>query len=325
MSKAIVIHETGGPEVLKLQQVNIKQPGSGEVLIAHSAIGINFIDIYHRSGVYPLPTMPSMLGIEACGYIEDIGPDVEGFQIGDRVAYATSLIPGAYSEKRVINAKYIVAVPDYINDEQVAALLAKGLTAHYLLRRTFFVKFGDTVLIHAAAGGVGKILCQWAKYCKATVIGTVGSDEKIKIAKDAGCDYVINYQTENFKNQVLEITNGKGVNVVYDSVGKDTFFDSIDCLVEFGVMASYGESSGKVPPFDISILNKKSSFLTKPSLFQYKSIRMELVLSANEVFELFRQKIIKVDNYNKYDLNEIAQAHNDIELRKTVGSSILLI
>jgi NADPH2:quinone reductase len=320
-TKAIIINETGDANVLKLQEHVIGAPGPNQVLISHKAIGVNFLDIYYRKGLHKLDNLPAILGTEACGYIEKLGQGVTGFKVGDKVAYATS-ITGAYCRARIIDTKYLVGVPDVISDELAAAFLAKGLTAHFLLKRCYFLRKDDTILVHAAAGGVGRILCQWAKYIGAKVIGTVGSDEKVKIAKASGCTHVINYNKSNFKDEVLAIAP-EGVGVVYDAVGKDTFLDSVACLKKFGLMVSYGQASGAIDPVDISIFSKKSTFFTRPSLFDYKSNRMELVLGAAEVFEMIKNKRFKLEKYNSYSLDNVAQAHTDIELRKTTGSTIL--
>lgn len=324
MVQAIRIHETGGPDVLKIEQIKLRAPGEGEVLVAQTAIGINFIDTYHRKGLYPLP-LPATLGIEACGYVEAIGPGVNGLNIGDRVAYATGPV-GAYTEQRIIEQRYLVHVPDAISDDQAAGGLAKGLTAHYLLHRAFVIRPGaSTILVHAAAGGVGQLLCQWASVYDCAIIGTVSSEEKAVIARENGCQHVINYTTENFVERVRDITAGLGVSVVYDSVGKDTFFDSLKCLQPFGMMISYGQSSGAIPPFDISLLAENNLFLTRPTLGAYKRHRMELILSAEEVFERMKNEHIRININNHYDFSEVVQAHRDLESRKTTGASVLMV
>lgn len=327
MAKAIVLRSTGGPEVMKLEQVPVSKPGSGEVLIKQNAIGVNFIDIYHRNGTYPVQ-LPATPGVEAAGIIEEVGEGVEGFKPGDRVAYATAPL-GGYAERRLIHSSYLVHVPNEIPDRIAAASLVKGLTAHYLLFRAFAIRSGVTILVHAAAGGVGMMLCQWADYLNGlfgniTVIGTVSSEEKAAIAKANGCHYPIIYTQEDFQARVMEITNGEGVNVVYDSVGKDTFMKSLGCLMYFGMMISYGQSSGPVPPIDISVFAKKGLFFTRPSLFTYKQHRYELVLSANEVFDKLIKKALRPTIAGAYKLEAAAQAHKDIESRKTSGSVILL-
>jgi NADPH2:quinone reductase len=322
MTKTISIQTHGGTELLQMKSGDLKKPGKGEVLISHTAIGINFIDIDFRKGIYNchLPYVP---GIEACGYVEEIGEGVEGINIGDRYAYATAR-GGAYSEQRIIKADKLVAVPDYISDEEAAASLLKGMMAHLLLRRTFYVKPGDKILVHAAAGGLGSLLCQYAYHLKATVIGTVGSQEKAEYAK-AYCHHVINYREQDFVKQVYDITAGQGVSVVFDSVGNDTFNKSLDCLVKFGLMVSYGQSSGQVPLFEPALLRKNSLFLTYPSIYDYKHNRMELILSADEVWNLIKNQIIKSNIYRKYSLEEAALAHQAIEERQTIGSSIFVL
>lgn len=324
MSKAIVIEKYGGPEVLQYKTVPDSRPGKGEVRLKHSVIGVNFIDVYHRTGLYPLE-LPFVPGTEAVGYVEEVGQEVEGLEEGDRVAYGIGDgTTGAYSEARNINAKYLVKVPDGVTDEQAAAVTLKGMTAHYLLRRTFVVNSKDTILIHAAAGGVGSILCQWARALGAKVIGTVGSDEKAQFAKEHGCNYVINYKTEDFVSRVREITGGIGVPVVYDSVGKDTFLKSLDCLMPLGLMVSFGQSSGKVEPFDIGLLAQKGSlFLTRPTLGLYKSGRVETVYAANEIFELVAKGSVKVHIGGRGRLSGAGKAHTALESRATTGSLLL--
>lgn len=323
MSQAVRIHETGAPEVLTLEEIKDSAPGEGEVVITQTAVGINFIDIYHRKGLYPLP-LPATLGIEACGYIEEVGKGVKGLKVGDRVAYATGPV-GAYCSQRVIAQDYVVNVPDTVSDEQVAATLAKGLTAHYLLCRTFVTQPGVVMLVHAAAGGVGQLLCQWGSRRGCTVIGTVGSEEKIAIAEKNGCQHVVNYTTENVAERVQDITKGRGVNVVYDSVGKDTFLQSVECLMPLGMLVSYGQSSGAIPPVDINLLSQKSLFLTRPTLGVYKSNRMELILSAAEVFAMLKDGGIRANISNRYALKDAAKAHHALEERQTTGSSIFLL
>ncbi|MFN7038378.1 MAG: quinone oxidoreductase family protein [Alphaproteobacteria bacterium] len=325
MTKAIIINEPGGYEALKPTKLKDLKPAAGQVLIAHKAIGINFIDVYYRRGDIKLDTYPIIPGIEAAGYIEEIGEGVEGFKVGDRVAYATLQTGGAYSEKNIVDIKYVIGLPDEISFEQAAASLTKGMTAHYLLRRTYYVRPGNYILINAAAGGVGQILSQWAREIKANIIGAVGSDDKIEIAKKAGCDYVINYSKENLANRVMEITNNQGVVVAYDSVGGDMLLHSLECLGKFGLLVSYGQSSGSKPLLDLSLLVKKSLFVTYPNLFVYKENRNELILTANEVFEYIKSKVLKVNIANRYTLEEARKAHQDLEERKTTGSSIFVI
>lgn len=324
MSQAIRIHNTGGPEVLTLEDVEDRAPGEGEIVIGQKAVGINFIDIYHRKGLYPLP-MPAILGIEACGYVEEIGRGVQGIRVGDRVAYATGPV-GAYCKRRVIAQQYVVNVPDEVSDEQVAAILAKGMTAHYLACRTFVTQPGTVMIVHAAAGGVGQLLCRWGHSRGCTVIGTVGSDEKAAIVqKNGGCQHIINYNTENFVERVRDITKGAGVNVVYDSVGKDTFLQSLECLKPLGMMVSYGQSSGAIPPFDVSLLSENCLFLTRPNLGLYKGNRMELILSAAEVFAMLKNGTIRANITNRYALKDAALAHQKLEDRQTTGASVFIL
>jgi NADPH:quinone reductase len=323
MNKAIRINATGGPEVLSWEDVHVATPGSGQVLIRHTAIGVNFIDIYQRTGIYPVD-LPCILGQEAAGIVEQTGPDVSDLKIGDRVAYAT-IPPGSYAEKRVIMANRLVQIPDGISDIQAAAMMLKGMTAQYLLRRSYRVMPGDTILIHAAAGGVGLLACQWAKHLGATVIGTVGSAQKAEIAKAHGCDYPIIYTERDFVADVKEITKGEGCQAVYDSVGLTTFNGSLDCLKPLGIMVLFGQSSGKVPPFDLGLLAAKGSlYITRPSLFTYTAKRQDLVNSANELFQTILSGAIKIPIGQTYALKEAAKAHMDMESRKTTGSSILL-
>ncbi len=324
MSKAIRIHSTGGPEVLQWDDVEVAAPGPGEALVRHSAVGLNFIDCYHRSGLYPLPPLPLAIGLEGAGVVKAVGEGVNAVSVGDRVAYA-SPPPGAYAEARVMPADRLVVVPEGIDDQQAAAMMLKGMTAEYLLRRTYPVRSGDTILFHAAAGGVGLIACQWAKHIGATVIGTVGSDEKAELARAHGCDHTINYRTENFVERVKEITAGAGVPVVYDSVGKDTFEGSLDCLGTRGVLALFGQSSGSVASFDPGLLAAKGSlYLTRPSLMNYNAAREDLVESANALFEVVGSGAVKIEVNQTYPLAETAQAHRDLEARTTTGSTVLL-
>jgi NADPH2:quinone reductase len=323
MTKAFRFARTGGPEVLDWVDVDVGAPGRGEVLIRHTAVGLNYIDTYHRSGLYPMP-LPSGIGLEAAGVIEAVGPGVTGFKAGDRVAYSGGPL-GAYSEKRLFPAERLVKLPKEINDKTAASMMLKGMTACFLLKRTFKVKPGQTILWHAAAGGVGLIACQWAKALGATVIGTVGSDEKAKLAKQAGCKYVINYNKENFVERVKEITKGKGVPVVYDSVGKATWEGSLDCLSPLGMMVSFGNASGAVPPFSIGVLAQKGSlFVTRPTLFSYSATRKDLEGLARDLFKVVADKTVKIKVNQTYPLSEAAQAHRDLEGRKTTGSTVLL-
>jgi NADPH2:quinone reductase len=323
MSYAIRAYEAGGPEVLKYEQIDAPQPGPDEVLIRQTAIGVNFIDIYHRIGLYPVP-YPYIPGQESAGIVKAVGKNVTNFKIGDRVATQVSL--GAYAELRVAPASRVIKLPDGITEEAAAASMVKGMTAEYLLNRTYPVKEGDTILFHAIAGGVGLIACQWAKSLGATVIGTVGSPEKAALAKDYGCDHVINYRTENFVERVKEITKGKGVPVVYDSVGKDTFMGSLDCLQPRGLMVSFGNASGPVEPFPLGTLSTKGSlYVTRPSLWHYTSDPAEYALSAGALFGMITSGKIRISIDQRYELKEAAQAHRDLEARRTTGSSILYV
>ena len=324
MSKAIRIFETGGPDVLLWRDVDVAAPGPGEVRLRQSAVGLNYIDVYHRGGLYPLAELPAVIGMEGAGVVEDLGPEVTGFEVGQRVAYA-GLPPGAYAQERLIPAHRLIALPDGIDDRQAAAMMLKGMTAHYLIRRTYRVQKGDTILVHAAAGGVGSILCQWAKHLGATVIGTVGSDEKAALAGANGCDHAIVYSRENFPERVSEITGGDGVAAVYDSVGRATFEGSLDCLRPFGVMVSFGNASGPVAPFDPAFLGAKGSlFLTRPTLMTYTAKRQDLVAAAEELFDVVLSGQVKIAIHQTYPLAEAAQAHLDLEARKTKGSTVLI-
>lgn len=322
MTKAFRFYETGGSDVLRFEAVEVGAPGTGEVRLRQEAIGLNYIDIYFRSGVYPAPSLPSGLGLEGSGVIEAVGDGVTDLAAGDRVAYAAQPL-GAYAEARVMPAKGLVKIPDGISFDLAAAAMLQGMTAQYLLRRTYHVKKGDTILIHAAAGGVGQIVCQWAKHLGATVIGTVGSKEKAEIAKSKGCDYPILYREEKVSERVKEITSGQGVEVVYDSVGKDTFDDSLDCLKRLGMMVSFGQSSGAVPPVPLKALAPGAYFLTRPSVFQYTATREELLATANELFDVLKSGVVKIDIGATYALADAKQAHDDLEGRKTTGSVIL--
>lgn len=323
MVKAIRMTETGGPEVLQLVDIEQPRPGPGEVLIEHKAIGVNFIDTYMRSGLYPV-TLPFVPGNEGAGVVLEVGPGVEDFKPGHRVAYCGGN-GGGYSEQRVMPAGRVLKLPDDISFERGAAMTLKGLTAWFLLRRTYPVKPGDIVLYHAAAGGVGLIFGQWAKHLGATVIGTAGSPEKIELAKAHGFDHVINYREENFVERVREITGGKMCQVVYDSVGKDTFPASLDCLRPLGMFVSFGQSSGMVPPFSISLLQQKGSlFATRPVLFHYIAGRKELDTAAEELFDVVRKGAVRIVINQRYKLEEAAKAHDDLESRRTSGTTILI-
>ncbi|MHC4911003.1 MAG: quinone oxidoreductase family protein [Planctomycetota bacterium] len=323
-TKAIRFHTVGGPEVLRWEEVALGAPSAGEVLIRHTAVGVNYIDIYHRTGLYPVAGPPSGLGLEAAGVVEAVGSGVTEVAVGDRVAYATGPI-GAYMERRVVPAGQLVPVPDGVSDEQAAAMMLKGLTAQYLLRRTHRVRSGETILFHAAAGGVGLIACQWAKHLGVRVIGTAGSDEKAALAGANGCDEVIVYTRENFTEHVRELTGGAGVPVVYDSVGKATFEGSLDCLAPLGLMVSFGNASGPVPPVSIAILAQKGSlFLTRPTLASYVARREDLLAAAEELFSVVASGAVKIHIKHRYPLAEAAAAHRDLEARRTIGSIVLL-
>jgi NADPH2:quinone reductase len=324
MARAIRIHQTGGPEVLQWEEVAVPQPGAGEALIRQKAIGLNYIDTYHRSGLYPVK-MPSGLGTEGAGVVEAVGPGVTELEPGDRVAYAGGPL-GAYSELRVMPADRLVKLPDGISFEQAASMMLQGLTVQYLLRRLYRVpQAGDTVLWHAAAGGIGLIAMQWARALGVNVIGTVGSDDKAKLARDHGAAHTINYTSEDFVARVGEITGGKKVPIVYDSVGKDTFMKSLDCLQVRGLMVTFGNSSGAVPPVDLGILNTKGSlYVTRPSLAGYVSKRDELLASAKDLFDMVLSGKVKVMPRQSYALKDAQQAHRDLEARKTTGSTILV-
>ncbi|MBK7461898.1 MAG: quinone oxidoreductase [Betaproteobacteria bacterium] len=323
MTHAIRIHQTGGPEVLCWEAVVVPAPAAGEATVRHHAVGLNFIDTYHRTGLYPLP-LPSGIGLEGAGVVEAVGEGVTEVKVGDRVAYAGGPI-GAYAEVRNIPAHRLLKLPASISFNTAAAMMLQGLTAAYLLRKTYRVQPGDAVLIHAAAGGVGLIACQWAKALGATVIGTVGSTAKGELAKAHGCDHVINYSTENFTQRVREITGGEGVPVVYDGVGKDTFMGSLDCLRPLGMMVSYGNASGPVPPLDLILLSQKGSlFVTRPTIMSYTAKRADLEALGAELFEVVGSGKVRIEVNQTYPLAEAAQAHRDLEARKTTGSTILL-
>ena len=321
--KAVTISKNGGPEVLELKDTELSDPNSGEVLINNKAIGLNYIDTYHRSGLYPVE-LPSNIGIEGAGIIEKIGPDVIDFKIGDKVAYA-SMPLGSYATHRIFPTKKLVKVPKEIELENVVTLMTKGFTVFYLLHKTYPVKSGETILFHAAAGGVGQIFCQWAKSLGCTVIGTVGSDEKIEIAKKNGCEHVINYSKENFADKVKEITNGVGVPVVYDGVGKKTFDGSIECLKIRGMLVSFGNASGPLDPCDVTkSLAPKGLYLTRPSIAHYTSTRKELDEAANKVFKMYETKKFNLTIHKKYPLNKIVEAHRDLENRKILGPAVII-
>jgi len=323
MSKAIRIHETGGPEVLRYEDVEVGEPKEGEARVRHTAIGVNYVDTYHRSGLYKLP-LPSGLGVEGAGVVEAVGKGVSHVRAGDRVAYAGGP-PGGYAQVRLIPADRLIQLPAGIADPQAAAMMLKGITAWMLTHRVHAVRAGETVLYHAAAGGVGLVAVQWLKALGATVIGTVGSDEKARLARAHGCDHVIVYTREDFTKRVRELTGGAGVPVVYDSVGKDTFQGSLDCLSPAGLMVSFGNASGAVPPFDIAQLAAKGSlFLTRPTLFSYTARREDLESGARALFQVVEAGKVKVEVGRSYPLAEAAQAHRDLQSRKTTGSLVLL-
>lgn len=323
MTHAIRIHELGGPDVLKWGEVEVASPGPGEALVRQTAVGLNYIDVYHRTGLYPVPSMPAIIGNEAAGIVEAVGDGVSEVSPGDRVAYCMSL--GSYAQRRLILSRLLVRIPSEISNEQAAAVMLKGCTVQYLLRRTYPVKEGETILVHAAAGGCGLIACQWARHLGATVIGTVGTHEKAEIAKAHGCEYPIVYTEENFVERVKDLTGGQGVPVVYDSVGKDTFVDSLSCLRPRGLMVSFGNASGAVESFSLGVLAAKGSlFLTRPTLATYTRTRRELEETTRELFEVVATGAVKIEINQTYILEHAALAHRDLEERKTTGSTVLL-
>ena len=323
MTRVVKIEKTGDPEVLKIENIEIEQPGPDEALIETKAIALNFIDCYHRSGLYPVK-LPSGIGLEASGIIKKVGTKVKDLTVGDHVAYISAPI-GAYAEERVMPVNKLVKVPKEIGLEVAATIMTKGLTTHYLLHKTYPVKANDTILYHAAAGGVGQIFCQWAKSIGCKVIGTVGSDEKISIAKKNGCNLVINYSSENFVKKVMDFTNGVGVSVVYDGVGKSTFEDSIACLKTRGMMVSFGNASGPLEKIDVTkYISPKSLFFSRPTLGHYISARKELVEATDKLFEQLKYGKVKIEIYKKYKLAEVIQAHKDLESRKIIGPAIII-
>jgi NADPH:quinone reductase len=322
MTHAIRVHQVGGPEVLSYETIEIGEPGPGEAKIRQEALGLNFIDVYFRTGLYKAPSLPFVPGNEGAGIVLSVGPGVTSVKPGDRVAYVAL---GAYAEERIVPADRLVIVPDGIDLKTAASVMLKGMTAQYLLRRTFPVKKGDTILFHAAAGGVGLIAGQWAKHLGATVIGTASSPEKIELAKANGYDHVINYRTENFVERVKELTGGQGVDVVYDSVGKDTFPGSLDVLKPFGMFVSFGQSSGPIPPFDITLLQQKGSlFATRPSLNTYSAKRQDLEAMAKDLFSVIESGTVSVPINQTYALRDAAKAHADLEGRKTTGTTVFI-
>ena len=323
ITNAIRVNKQGGPEEMKWEEVALPEMQKDDVLIKHTAIGINYIDTYHRSGLYPMP-VPLTLGIEGAGIIIEAGENVKDLNVGDRVAYA-SPPTGSYAEAKVMPANRLVKIPDNISDEIAAAIMLKGMTVEYLVRRTYNVKAGQTVLFHAAAGGVGLIACQWLKAIGATVIGTVGSEEKATLAKANGCEHTILYREESFVDKVKEITNGEGVPVVYDGIGKDTALQSLDCLSPLGMLVVFGNSSGNAPPIETGLLAAKGSlFLTRPTLMTYNAKREDLVESAQQLFNMVGSGKINISINARYNLKDAAQAHKDLESRKTTGSTLLI-
>ena len=321
--KAIRVHEPGGPDVLRWEDVTVGDPGAGEARIRHTAVGLNYVDVYYRTGLYKPPSYPFTPGSEAAGVVETMGAGVGDIKPGMRVAYGSGPL-GAYSQARLVPADRLVPLPDAIDDRTAAAMMLKGMTAQYLLLRIGQIKKGDTVLVHAAAGGVGLIACQWARSLGATVIGTVGSDEKAELARAHGCEHPIVYTRERFVDRVKEITGGKGVKVAYDSVGKDTLLGSVECLQTFGTAALFGQSSGPVPPFDLSLLARGSNFITRPSLFHYVAARPDLLAAARALFDVVLSGAVKIEVRQTYPLSDAARAHRDLESRKTTGSTVLL-
>jgi NADPH2:quinone reductase len=324
MPRAIRIHETGGPEVMRLEDVDAGVLAPGEVQVLHTAIGVNYIDVYDRTGLYPQKEMPGGVGREAAGIITALGKKVRGFRVGERVAYVIG-VPGSYGEVRNVPASRIVKIPKDVSDEQAAVLMLKGLTACYLLRHTYRVKKGDVIVVHAAAGGVGTLLAQWGKALGALVIGVVGSEDKAALAKRNGCKHVLVRGKVPIAEAVKKLSKGQGANVVYDGVGKDTFLESLDCLRKRGLMASYGSSSGPVPPFSMAELVKRGSlFVTRPTLFDYTAERRDLDSMARETFTALRKKSIRVQIHQHYKLDDAAQAHRDLEARRTTGASVII-
>ena len=323
MTHAIRIHENGGPEVLRWEAVDVPDPGPGEAVVRQTVAGLNFIDVYFRTGLYPAPSFPLTIGNEGAGVVEAVGEGVTEVAVGDRVAYCMSL--GSYAQRRIIASKLLVKIPGGIGDEQAAAVMLKGCTVQYLIRRTHAVQPGETVLFHAAAGGCGLIACQWLKHLGATVIGTVGTREKAELAKAHGCDHPIVYTEESFVDRVKELTGGKGVPVVYDSVGKDTFDDSLRCVQPRGLMVSFGNASGAVDPFKPAILAQKGSlFLTRPTLATYTATRQELEETTAELFDVVGSGAVRIEVNQTYALEDAAQAHRDLEGRRTTGSTVFL-
>lgn len=324
MATVVRFHETGGPEVLRIEQMDVGNPGDGQVRVRQTAVGVNFIDCYHRSGLYPVAGLPSGIGLAACGVVEDVGPGVSGLAVGDRVAYGTGPI-GSYASERVMPTASLVKVPAGIADDVTAGMMLRGMTVEYLTRRLFKVEPGMTVLFHAAAGGLGLIACQWLKHLGATIIGTVSSDEKAEIARRAGCDHPIVYTRESFKDRVKEITGGKGVPVVYDGVGQSVWADSLDCLSPRGMYVQFGNASGPAPDLNPLLLSQKGSlFLTRPTLMHWVAAREELEGSANALFDVVKSGVVTIDVV-RYDLANVAQCHTDLEARKITASPVLIV
>ena len=324
MTHAVRLHTIGGPECLQREEVRLAAPGPGEARVRHEAVGLNFIDIYHRTGLYPLPALPATLGMEAAGAVVAVGEGVSEVAVGDRVAYAGPPV-GAYAEERLIPGHRLVRLPEAIDTRQAAAMMLKGMTAQYLLRSTFRVEPGQTILLHAAAGGAGLIICQWARHLGATVIGTVGSPEKAELAHAHGCHHTILYRDEDFVERVKEITHGQGVHVVYDAVGRDTFLPSLDCLRRRGMIVNFGNASGPAPALNLLLLAQKGSlFVTRPTLMDYTVRREDLVCAAGELFELVQSGVLHIRVNQSYALADAAQAHRDLEARKTTGSTVLI-
>lgn len=323
MTHAIRVHETGGPEVLRWEEVQVGEPGPGQVRLRHTAVGVNFIDVYYRTGLYAAPGLPFVVGSEGAGIVEAVGPDVPDLKPGDRVAYAGPM--GAYATHRLAPADRLVKIPDGVADEAAAAMMLKGMTAQYLLRRTFKVEKGHTILVHAAAGGVGLLLCQWARHLGATVIGTVGSPEKAALAKAHGAHHTILYRQEDFVQKVAEITAGEKCDVVYDSIGKATYPGSLDCIKPLGLYALFGQSSGPIQGFDPGLLASKGSlFMTRPTLFTYVAKRADLLASANELFDVVKSGTVKVEIGSRLPLADARKAHEMLEARETTGSTVLV-
>ena len=324
MAHAVRIHANGGPEVFRWEEIDVGAPGPGQVLLDQRAVGLNYIDVYHRTGLYPLAAFPAIIGMEGAGVVAAVGPGVSDVAVGDRVAYAGA--PGAYAEQRLIAADRLVKLPDDVSFEVAASVMLQGMTARYLLRETYRVSQSTVMLFHAAAGGVGLIACQWARALGATMIGTVGSPEKMELARAAGCTHVINYRTEDFVTRVRELTDGQGCDVVYDSIGKDTFPASLDCLKPKGLWVSFGNASGPVPPFDIGLLSAKGSlFATRPTVMSYTATRADLLANANELFDMIASGAIKPNISRTYPLRDVAEAHRDLESRATTGSIVLTV